>query len=214
MTLLIGDPEVATVPVRDCGEPLVRLDPALTLGGRGGVFVRSGIAARLARAASSLPRGVGLAVVDGFRAASEQLAIIAAYTATLRAEDPTLQGATLDRLVSRHVAPLATAPHVAGAAVDLTLTVAGEPVWMGSDLDATPEQSDGRCYTGAPGLDGVVCSRRELLAMALEGAGFVNYPTEWWHWSHGDRWWAVVTGAPHALYGPAESPLLIAGASA
>ena len=214
MTLLIGDPEVATVPLLECGEPLVRLDPALTLGGRGGVFVRAGVAGRLASAASALPDGVGLAVVDGFRPPAAQLAIIAAYTAELRANDPMLRGATLDRLVSRHVAPLATAPHVAGAAVDLTLTVDGEPVWMGSDLDATPEQSDGRCYTDAPGLEGAVGTRRELMAVALTGAGFVNYPTEWWHWSHGDRYWAVVTAAPHALYGPAATPVVAAGAPA
>jgi zinc D-Ala-D-Ala dipeptidase len=30
----------------------------------------------------------------------------------------------------------------------------------------------------------------------------VNYPTEWWHWSYGDRYWAVMTDAPAALYGP------------
>jgi D-alanyl-D-alanine dipeptidase len=29
----------------------------------------------------------------------------------------------------------------------------------------------------------------------------VNYPTEWWHWSHGDRYWAFVTGADAAFYG-------------
>ena len=38
----------------------------------------------------------------------------------------------------------------------------------------------------------------------LGGAGLVNYPTEWWHWSYGDRYWALVTGAAHALYGPVD----------
>ena len=36
----------------------------------------------------------------------------------------------------------------------------------------------------------------------LAGQGLVNYPTEWWHWSFGDRYWALLTGARHALYGP------------
>jgi D-alanyl-D-alanine dipeptidase len=36
----------------------------------------------------------------------------------------------------------------------------------------------------------------------LSAQGLVNYPTEWWHWSYGDRYWALVTGAPHAPYGP------------
>jgi D-alanyl-D-alanine dipeptidase len=43
----------------------------------------------------------------------------------------------------------------------------------------------------------------------MTGAGFVNYPSEWWHWSYGDRYWAVVTGEPHAIYGPVEEELLI-----
>ena len=38
----------------------------------------------------------------------------------------------------------------------------------------------------------------------LTWSGFVNYPTEWWHWSYGDRYWALTTGAAAALYGPVE----------
>jgi len=41
-----------------------------------------------------------------------------------------------------------------------------------------------------------------LLGRVLGGAGLVNYPTEWWHWSYGDRYWALMTGAPAALHGP------------
>ena len=39
---------------------------------------------------------------------------------------------------------------------------------------------------------------------ALGGAGMVNYPTEWWHWSYGDRYWALITGAPRTRYGPVD----------
>ena len=35
----------------------------------------------------------------------------------------------------------------------------------------------------------------------------MNYPTEWWHWSFGDRYWALVTDSPTALYGPASPRL-------
>ena len=44
---------------------------------------------------------------------------------------------------------------------------------------------------------------RNLLARAMGGAGFVNYPTEWWHWSYGDRYWALISKADSAIYGPA-----------
>ena len=58
-----------------------------------------------------------------------------------------------------------------------------------------------------PHLDAQARAHRAVLRTALEGAGLVNYPTEWWHWSFGDRYWAVVTGAPVALYGPVAGPL-------
>ncbi|MEU4085934.1 hypothetical protein AB0F76_16860, partial [Streptomyces aureus] len=35
-------------------------------------------------------------------------------------------------------------------------------------------------------------------------AGLGNYPTEWRHWSYGERAWALATGAGQALYGTRE----------
>jgi D-alanyl-D-alanine dipeptidase len=43
-----------------------------------------------------------------------------------------------------------------------------------------------------------------VLATALGGAGLVNYPTEWWHWSYGDRYWALLAGSAQAVYGPCD----------
>ncbi len=33
---------------------------------------------------------------------------------------------------------------------------------------------------------------RKTMSQALSVVGFVNYPTEYWHWSYGDRYWAYV----------------------
>jgi hypothetical protein len=35
----------------------------------------------------------------------------------------------------------------------------------------------------------------------------VNYPTEWWHWSFGERYWAFVTGAGRTRYAPVRLEL-------
>jgi D-alanyl-D-alanine dipeptidase len=100
--------------------------------------------------------------------------------------------------------PLPFAPHVAGAAVDLTLVdEAGNELWMGTPVDATPEQSAGACWFDAE-VDPTARQNRTILVKALGGAGLVNYPTEWWHWSYGDRYWALTAGAPAALHGPRE----------
>ncbi|WP_354505387.1 M15 family metallopeptidase [Oerskovia enterophila] len=203
--LLIGDPRVRAVPLLDSGDPLVGLDwidgPA-----RGAARqVRDGLARRLLAAQRSLPRGLRLSLVEGLRPAISQASIVDRYTATLAAEHPSLGPRQLAELSTRYVAPLDVAPHVAGAAVDVTLVDRrGRELDMGCALDATPEESAGACYLDAPGLPEHARANRRTLAAALAGAGLVNYPTEWWHWSYGDRYWALVTGAPHAFYGPCD----------
>ena len=199
MTLLLSDPAVAAVPVEEAGDPLVVLSPALTSPeAEGPVRVRAGLGQRLHHAQTLLPDGVRLAVVEGHRSPASQQRIIEEYRAEVLAHHPDAVGEELHALVSRFVAPLAVAPHVAGAAVDLTLHGPDGPLDLGTLIDATPERSGGRCYLDAVGLSAQVRHHRHLLRTALGGAGLVNYPTEWWHWSHGDAYWALITGAPAA----------------
>jgi zinc D-Ala-D-Ala dipeptidase len=61
---------------------------------------------------------------------------------------------------------------------------------------------EGRCYLAADGISREARANRDLLAGVLCREGLVNYPSEWWHYSYGDRCWAVATGAGAALYGP------------
>jgi D-alanyl-D-alanine dipeptidase len=205
MTILLSDPRVSAVPVHDRGEPLVRLPLDLSPTGQA---VRAGLVSRLLEADAALPPGIRLRVVEGHRSAAAQRAIVSAYSAELRLHHGDLSPTQLRRLSSRFVAPLAVAPHVAGAAVDLTLVdVCGDELDLGSAIDDTPEQSDGRCYFAAQGIGADARAHRDLLARVLVRAGLVNYPTEWWHWSYGDRYWALTTGAPAALYGPVEIPV-------
>ena len=203
--VLLADPRVHAIPLVESGEPLVELPASLAAAG---VLVRAGLAERLRAAAASLPPAVRLHVVEGHRSPADQQRIINRYSSEVCAARPGCGPAELDRLVSRFVAPLAVAPHVAGAAVDLTLTDAdGAPLDLGTPIDATPEQSDGRCYFAAVDITPAARARRDLLAGVLTAAGLVNYPTEWWHWSFGDRYWALMTGAAHATYGPVEVPV-------
>ena len=209
MTILLSDPRVAAVPVLDSREALVALDPSF---GPARALVRQGVATRLATAQTLLSGGLRLRVVEGHRTVADQQAIINRYSAEVCADRPGISPGDLHELVSRFVAPVEVAPHVAGAAVDLTLVDAhGREVDMGTPVDATPERSGGACYTAAVGISPFARSHRRLLSTVLTWSGLVNYPTEWWHWSYGDRYWALATGADAALYGPVE---LSAGAAA
>ena len=202
MTILLSDPRVSSIPLRESGEPLVSLDASF---GPARAIVRAGLAARLVEAQRLLPSDVKLDVVEGHRPAAAQRAIIARYSGEVCAAHPGVSTAELHRLTSRFVAPLEVAPHVAGAAVDLTLVDANRKMLdLGTQIDATPEQSEGACYFAADGISSEARACRDLLAAVLTRAGLVNYPTEWWHWSYGDRYWALMTGAPAALYGPVD----------
>lgn len=213
--VLMGDPAVAAVPVEECGEHLEdvegtrrvlvdsrKRDPA-------GHWrrLRTGVAARLAAAAERLPDGLSLLLVEGYRPPELQARYFAGYRRELAEADPGLSDDELDRLASRFVSPPEVAPHAAGAAVDVTLcTAEGEELDLGTIVNASPEASAGACYTAASTITVRAREHRGILETVLGAAGFLNYPTEWWHWSYGDRYWALLAGHRAARYGTISPP--------
>ncbi|RKR86358.1 D-alanyl-D-alanine dipeptidase [Micromonospora pisi] len=208
--VLLSDPEVMATPVRESGEPLVDLRNvgALRIDQRladpDGVYahLRVGVVDRLVMAQTMLPPGFRLLVVEGHRPLRIQRQYFEAHVQRLRDRTPDADEATLWRQASRYISPPEIAPHVAGAAVDLTLcTVDGEEIWMGTEVNDTDTTA---CHTDSTDISDEARTNRERLASALRTAGLVNYPSEWWHWSYGDRYWAHLTHADHAPYGPVE----------
>lgn len=212
--VLISDQRIRDIPVVECGEPLVDLRGTLLVDARRGdaegdfAHTRQGVRDRLVAADLALPRGIRLLIIEAYRPPRLQLEIFDAYRSELLRGTPGLSRAEADTLASRYVSPLDVAPHVGGAAVDLTLVDAdGNELDLGCPEAATPEESGGACYTAALGLGPRAQENRAMLGEALTSAGMVNYPTEWWHWSYGDRYWAFVTGAAHAVYDAAPAPV-------
>jgi D-alanyl-D-alanine dipeptidase len=204
MTVLLSDERITRIPAIENGEPVVDLftRDVLTSGRQ---FVRESVADRLAVADAFLPAGIRLYVVEGLRPVESQQEIWDGYCAELQRLHPALSDAEVHVLASRFVSPIEVAPHVSGAAVDLTLMGAHGPLDLGTPIDATPEQSSGACFFAATNISREARTNRALLADVLSAAGLVNYPTEWWHWSYGDRYWAYQEQHPAALYGPAYS---------
>ncbi|MDO9458188.1 M15 family metallopeptidase, partial [Nocardioides sp.] len=154
-------------------------------------------------AAAALPDGLVLALNEGWRPPDLQRHYFGRYAERVATERPDASAAEVRRLASRFVSPPEVAPHTAGAAVDvLLLSADGDVLDVGCPVDASPEVSGGRCYTDHPDVTGEALALRRELVRAMAGAGLVNYPTEWWHWSWGDRYWAHATGAPYAVLGP------------
>jgi D-alanyl-D-alanine dipeptidase len=207
---LMSDPKVAAVPVVDGGEHLIDVrpgEPFLVDARRhddSGAFahLREGLLARLLDAQELLPDGIGLLFVEGYRPPTLQRRYFEEYAYELRKANPGWSAEQVRAAASRFVSPPEIAPHSAGAAVDLTLTADGRELDMGTRVNASPEESAGACYTAARDISPEARAHRQILGAALTAAGLVNYPTEWWHWSYGDRYWALASGADHAIYGP------------
>ncbi|MEX0587663.1 MAG: M15 family metallopeptidase [Cyanobium sp.] len=106
--------------------------------------------------------------------------------------------------------PATPPPHSTGAAVDLTLADhTGALLAMGGDIDAIGAVSEPEFHATAALVDPAGNAarwhrHRRLLAMVMTGAGFVQHPNEWWHFSWGDQLWAWRSGSAEAVYGRTE----------
>ncbi|MEV5933252.1 M15 family metallopeptidase [Streptomyces sp. NPDC052079] len=212
--VLMSDPRVAAIPVRECGEPLVdvrdhgfRVDPRKHDPLGAFAHVREGVLARLEHARSLLPAGTDLLFIEGYRPLALQQRYFTEYRDELAAAHPDWTPEQLHQGASRYVSPPEIAPHCAGAAVDVTLVDQdGHELDLGTRVNASPEESHGACFTHAPNLSDLARHHRTLLLTAMEGAGFTNYGTEFWHFSVADRYDALTKQEPPARYGPTELP--------
>lgn len=210
--ILMSDPRVAGIPVRECGEPLVDVRsgtvPLLVDARRSdpdGAFAHLRVRVRdqLVAAQAQLPDGLRLLVVEGYRPLSLQTEYFERYAQSLRTGHPQWTAREVRDAASRYVSPPEIAPHSAGAAVDLTLVDAGgRELDMGTALNANPEDSEGACFAGATNITASAKANRAVLTTAMAVAGLQVYPFEWWHFSLGDRYWALMHEQPAALYGP------------
>lgn len=206
---LIDDPRVLECRIKDAGEPLVDVSTFSTLAidrtrtrvqqlSDNPFQVRSGVAGRLVRAQAYLPDGYQLQIREGWRPIWVQERLWQESLDALRTSRPDLTGEGLIREHTRFTAPPDSAPpHSTAGAVDLVLLDHGGNADMGWGFNQPGEGS--RINYPVPGS---ARRHRDLLATAMDAAGFINYPAEWWHWSYGDRYWAFQTSRGTALYGP------------
>jgi zinc D-Ala-D-Ala dipeptidase len=213
--ILLSDPRIAAINSTDNGESLVDVREAgllvdTRLADDAGAFalLREGVLERLVTAQTALPGGLRLLIVEGYRPPVLQRAYFEGYREQLHETYPDWSPERLHVEASKYVSPPEVAPHGTGGAVDLTLCTAdGAELDMGTAVNANPEESRNGCFTGALTIPAEARHNRQVLVRALTGAGLVNYPTEWWHWSFGERYWAFADNAPATRYGPVEATI-------
>src|SRR5215210_3723404 len=209
--VLVDDPGVLAVPIRECGEPMVDLceyplldttrHPKARSEAETRLHCREGVAQRLLRADSRLPERIRLLIVECHRPLELQDAYWEDQLESLRELHPDWPEDKHATENAKFVAPPEIVPpHSTRGAVDLVMVDAdGEELDMGSALN----EKGPLMPTYARGLDQEARQNRLLFLEAMESSGFVNYPLEWWHFSYGDRYWAYAKGEPAAIYGPA-----------
>ena len=177
---------VNRVRVEECGEALVAW---------GGGWVREGVARRLEEAVRGLPEGFSLELLEGWRSPEVQARL--REEAWAAAREKGLEGEALERAVARWAAN--DSGHRTGGAVDVGLRFRGREAFCGSGWKefGAGTASDARVGREAE-------RNREILHRAMRGAGFANYPAEWWHFAYGDRLWAAYRGERRAIYGAVE----------
>jgi D-alanyl-D-alanine dipeptidase len=211
--LLISDPKIWAMTVCECRESLVDLknlnftirpNPATAYAGF--TKVRQAVANKLLEAGKYLPAGILFYFSEGHRPLSVQRQLFTKYYAQLAHANPAWEEKKIKYETTKYVAPPEDVPpHSTGGAIDITLIDAnGNELDMGSILDETPDKNANRNFTYADNISDHAKANRQLLITALSKVGFINYPTEWWHWSYGDKYWAYHAHHPHAIYGSVE----------
>lgn len=222
-----GDLHAATIrqiPINECGEPVVSsslcpgrllVRPQYFIEGLPGAlpecYVRESILERLLQAAAAMPAGYMLVLLDAWRPFSLQKWLFDRYARQL-ASDPATRGKNPEKFVSRPNEDIERQPpfHLTGGAVDLTIADSrGRILDMGTRFDETTAASYTRHYESAGEADErgrTVRDNRRFLYQIMIDAGFVNIPSEWWHFSYGDQLWAAVTGREAAIYGHTQPP--------
>lgn len=207
--ILIFDPEVLKMPIEENGEPMVDLhafaltiDPRKSKASNSYFRARKSVGEKLLAAQKQLPAGVSLLIIEAHRPLSLQKQYFEEYSAELRELHPDWDRQRIYAEASKYVAPPEIIPpHSTGGAVDLTLVKDGIELDMGTRVNADPEESRNACFTTATNISKKAQANRKMLIDAMTAVGFINYPTEWWHWSYGDRYWAHTTKATNAIYG-------------
>jgi len=216
---LIADPKVLVIPIRECHEPLIDVKqyPELSYGSvpeseltkDDYTKMRKTVFEKLCRVQAALPNGWRLRLYEGFRSLQVQEMLFEQRYQIVCKQYPELDSDQLFYETTRLVSPvkhldgsLNIPPHNTGAAVDVELiTQEGLPVDMGMEAKQWVEVKPELCQTDYKDISPEVQRHRQVLLAAMEAQGFVNYPTEWWHFSYGDRYWAYVKREPYAIYG-------------
>jgi D-alanyl-D-alanine dipeptidase len=216
---LIADPKVLATPIHENDEPFVDLteQELIAFGPSPEVpnntdytKMRKSVYDKLVKAQEMLPKGYYLSLYEGYRSLELQEKLFDDRYNQIKKEHPDWSHEKVFKETTKMVSPVVNLdgsqnipPHSTGAAVDVYLINEDKDMidmgiapgdWM-QDLDGSLAKTDSKKISRE------AQKNRAIMSNVLTKVGLVNYPTEYWHWSHGDRYWAYNKKKPYAIYG-------------
>src|SRR3990167_707574 len=217
--VLIADPEVLRINIIDNHDPMIDLttQQIIAYGPSPEIphnthytKMRKTVYEKLKQAEVLLPKGLRFCIYEGYRSLQLQKMLFDNRFAKVKAQHPKWSQVEIFTETTKLVSPVINQdgshnipPHSTGGAFDIYLiNDQGKPVDMGIHPKDWMADKDGLLsLTASPAISAVAQKNRDRMNSALSAAGFVNYPTEYWHWSYGDRYWAYMQHQSHAIYG-------------
>jgi D-alanyl-D-alanine dipeptidase len=172
-------------------------------------YVRKSVANRLNKASKLLPKGYYLKLRDAYRPIKFQEYYYKKTYRKLKKIYKNYSSKKLEKLLNSLVYPLNKdiPPHSTGGAVDVNLIrnlKTGHIVKLSTSKLPRYEQNE---ITNKK-IPKNIQKNREILYKAMTKAGFVNNTKEWWHYSFGDKDWAMLGNKKYAIYGQVPDKLL------
>lgn len=220
--IYIADPEIVSIPISECGEPLIDVKnshellygtpPECELTASCYTKMRKTVFEKLCKAQKDLPPGWRFRLYEGFRSLEVQGMLFDQEFQRVRERYPHNTAMEHFHEATRLASPVTNAdgsknipPHNTGAAIDIEIvTETNDLLDMGMAAKDWIAVDPELCLTDCKLINKNAQKNRRLLLELMQAHGFVNYPTEWWHFSYGDRYWAYHQNVKAAIYGSAE----------
>lgn len=224
--VLIADPRILQIPIQENYEPLINLknQNEILFGPSPEIennlcytWMRQSVYTKLCEAQRLLPSQFRFCLYEALRTVELQKELFDTRWNTIRTQHPNWTDSEIYEETIRMVSPVKTLegninipPHSTGAAVDVYLVDSKTllPVDMGILAKDWMMDVEGEISrTDSSFISEEAKKHREILSRVMTSVGFVNYPTEYWHWSYGDRYWAYFAHQPYGFFGPAQIPI-------
>jgi D-alanyl-D-alanine dipeptidase len=215
--VLIADPKVLAIHIVDNHEEMVDLKnlndiaygPSPEIPNNTDYTkLRKSVYEKLKQAQALLPKGLHFCLYEGYRSLSLQKKLFDERYQREKKEHPTWSHEKIFTETTKLVSPVINLdgsknipPHSTGGAIDVyLLDDNGKAVDMGIHPKDWINDDGANALTASTIISDQAKKNRKIMSDALSAVGFVNYPTEYWHWSYGDRYWAYHKKAPNAIY--------------